>query len=118
MHRFRPSIKLNWVLWDTTNLMRCGSAVMLARTGRRPRRFSASISCTPSPRKACRKKSRRIAAGGMGSVGVAVGPLLGGAAVATLGWRVIFLVNVPVGVLTLTIAKRAEAKPRKIAIKK
>jgi DHA2 family methylenomycin A resistance protein-like MFS transporter len=37
----------------------------------------------------------------MGSVGVALGPVIGGALVALAGWRSIFLVNVPICVLTV-----------------
>ncbi|MFP6560174.1 MFS transporter [Paraburkholderia sp. B3] len=36
-----------------------------------------------------------------GAVGIAVGPVLGGVLVQTLGWRSIFLVNLPVGLLAL-----------------
>ncbi|MEY9870645.1 MFS family permease [Streptacidiphilus sp. MAP12-33] len=35
------------------------------------------------------------------AVGLALGPTVGGAIVATLGWRWVFLVNVPVGVVSL-----------------
>jgi MFS family permease len=35
------------------------------------------------------------------AVGLALGPTVGGAIVATLGWRWVFLVNVPVGLLSL-----------------
>jgi MFS transporter, DHA2 family, methylenomycin A resistance protein len=44
--------------------------------------------------------------GAMGSVGVALGPVLGGALVATAGWRSIFLVNVPVCLLTAAMLRR------------
>src|SRR5689334_5426579 len=44
--------------------------------------------------------------GGMGSVGVALGPVAGGAVVAAVGWRSIFLVNVPVGRLTVVLLRR------------
>lgn len=37
----------------------------------------------------------------------AVGPVLGGALVATLGWRAIFLVNLPVGAVALSMSLRA-----------
>ncbi len=45
-------------------------------------------------------------------VGVAVGPLVGGVLVDSLGWESIFFVNVPVGALTigLAIAKLREAR--------
>jgi MFS transporter, DHA2 family, methylenomycin A resistance protein len=44
--------------------------------------------------------------GGMGSLGVALGPVLGGALVAAAGWRSIFLVNVPVCALTIVLLRR------------
>jgi DHA2 family methylenomycin A resistance protein-like MFS transporter len=42
----------------------------------------------------------------MGSAGVALGPLCGGVLVALAGWRSIFLVNVPVCVLTVVLLRR------------
>jgi MFS transporter, DHA2 family, methylenomycin A resistance protein len=51
--------------------------------------------------------------GGMGSAGVALGPVLGGALVAAAGWRSIFLVNVPVCLLTAVLLRRyAGESPR------
>jgi DHA2 family methylenomycin A resistance protein-like MFS transporter len=44
--------------------------------------------------------------GGMGSLGVALGPVVGGALVATAGWRSIFLVNVPICLLTVALLRR------------
>jgi DHA2 family methylenomycin A resistance protein-like MFS transporter len=44
--------------------------------------------------------------GGMGSVGVALGPVAGGALVAAVGWRSIFLVNVPICLLTVILLRR------------
>jgi DHA2 family methylenomycin A resistance protein-like MFS transporter len=44
--------------------------------------------------------------GGMGSVGVALGPVAGGALVAAAGWRSIFLVNVPICALTIVMLRR------------
>ncbi len=43
---------------------------------------------------------------------VAVGPLVGGAITASIGWRWIFFVNVPIGILAIaiTLAKVARAK--------
>jgi MFS transporter, DHA2 family, methylenomycin A resistance protein len=43
--------------------------------------------------------------GGMGSVGVALGPVLGGALVAAAGWRSIFLVNIPVCLITIVLLR-------------
>jgi len=44
--------------------------------------------------------------GGMGSLGVALGPVLGGVLVALAGWRSIFLVNVPICALTVFLLRR------------
>ena len=44
--------------------------------------------------------------GGMGSLGVALGPVTGGALVASIGWRSIFLVNVPICLLTIILLRR------------
>jgi DHA2 family methylenomycin A resistance protein-like MFS transporter len=44
--------------------------------------------------------------GGMGSLGVALGPVFGGVLVAAAGWRSIFLVNVPICVLTVFLLRR------------
>ncbi|MBU6439827.1 MAG: MFS transporter [Betaproteobacteria bacterium] len=40
------------------------------------------------------------------SVAVAAGPLVGGLVVATLGWRAVFWLNAPIGVLALVLARR------------
>jgi MFS family permease len=42
----------------------------------------------------------------MSAIGTALGPSLGGVLIAGLGWRAIFLINVPLGVLTLLAAQR------------
>ncbi len=44
--------------------------------------------------------------GTMSAVGTALGPSLGGALISGLGWRAVFFVNVPLGVLALTFAHR------------
>lgn len=44
--------------------------------------------------------------GTMSAVGTALGPTLGGLLIAGLGWRAIFLINVPLGILTLFLAYR------------
>jgi len=41
------------------------------------------------------------------SVGLAVGPSLGGFLTATFGWRAAFLVNLPIGLLAFAFARRA-----------
>jgi MFS family permease len=45
--------------------------------------------------------------GTMSAVGTALGPSLGGLLVATLGWRSLFLLNVPLGLLALGLAYQA-----------
>lgn len=44
--------------------------------------------------------------GAMSAIGTALGPSLGGVLIAGLGWRAIFLVNVPLGILTFLLAHR------------
>ena len=44
--------------------------------------------------------------GTMSAIGTALGPSLGGVLIAGPGWRAIFLVNVPLGILTLLLAYR------------
>ncbi len=44
--------------------------------------------------------------GTMSAIGTALGPSLGGILIAGLGWRAIFLVNVPLGLVALLLAHR------------
>ena len=44
--------------------------------------------------------------GTMSAIGTALGPTLGGLLIASLGWRAIFLVNVPLGLLAFALALR------------
>src|SRR5206468_672306 len=44
--------------------------------------------------------------GTMSAIGTALGPSLGGVLIAGLGWRAIFLVTVPLGILTFLLAHR------------
>ncbi len=44
--------------------------------------------------------------GTMSAIGTALGPSLGGVLIAGLSWRAIFLVNVPLGILTFLLANR------------
>ncbi len=44
--------------------------------------------------------------GTMSSVGTALGPSLGGVLISGLGWQALFLINVPLGVLTFLLAHR------------
>jgi EmrB/QacA subfamily drug resistance transporter len=44
--------------------------------------------------------------GTMSAIGTALGPTLGGVLIATLGWRTIFLINVPLGIVAFMLAYR------------
>ncbi len=44
--------------------------------------------------------------GTMSAIGTTLGPSLGGVLIAGFGWRTIFLVNVPLGVLNFSLARR------------
>ncbi len=44
--------------------------------------------------------------GTMSAAGTALGPSLGGGLIATVGWRAIFLINVPLGLAALLLAQR------------
>ncbi len=56
--------------------------------------------------------NRRVPAGWLGAVAMsgnlsaALGPVLGGALIATAGWRAIFLVNVPIAIVGIGLALR------------
>lgn len=45
--------------------------------------------------------------GTMSAIGTALGPTLGGLLIATSGWPAIYLVNLPIGILNLTLVFRA-----------
>ena len=53
-----------------------------------------------------RRKTAVAAWSTAGALGVALGPLVGGILVQYLDWRSIFLVNVPVGLVALSLARR------------
>ncbi len=42
---------------------------------------------------------------GTGGFAMAVAPLFGGALVATVGWRTVFLVNIPIAIITLALSR-------------
>ncbi|MFD9409298.1 MFS transporter [Streptomyces sp. NPDC059989] len=56
--------------------------------------------------------------GTMSAIGTALGPSLGGVLISGFGWRALFLVNVPLGLLTLLLAHRhlpADRRPEPAA---
>jgi DHA2 family methylenomycin A resistance protein-like MFS transporter len=50
-----------------------------------------------------------------GAVSTAAGPVVGGALTSSLGWRSIFFVNLPVGLVTLAMLARVPHSPRRPA---
>lgn len=59
------------------------------------------------------RRARAIALWAVGgAVAVAAGPVLGGALTASVGWRWIFIVNLPAGLLALALLTRVPASPR------
>ena len=53
--------------------------------------------------------------GTMSAIGTALGPSLGGVLIAGFGWRSMFFINVPLGILTFLLAYRCLAVDRKIS---
>ena len=53
--------------------------------------------------------------GTMSAIGTALGPSLGGVLIAGLGWRAIFFVNVPLGMLAFLLAQRCLPADRRVA---
>src|ERR1700704_2117938 len=52
--------------------------------------------------------------GTMSAIGTALGPSLGGVLIAGLGWRAIFLVNLPLGIMTFVLAYRGLPVDRRV----
>jgi EmrB/QacA subfamily drug resistance transporter len=53
--------------------------------------------------------------GTMSAIGTTLGPSLGGVLIAGLGWRIIFLVNVPLGILNVLLAHRYLPVDRRVS---
>ena len=85
-----------WLLIAARAVQGLGAAVMLALT-------MAFVAETVPKAKT---GSAMGLLGTMSAVGTALGPTLGGLLISGLGWRAIFLVNVPLGALTLFLAHR------------
>jgi EmrB/QacA subfamily drug resistance transporter len=85
-----------WVLVAARAVQGIGAAAMLALT-------MAFVGQTV-PKE--RTGSAMGMLGTMSAVGTALGPSLGGMLIAAFGWQAIFVINVPLGILALWLAKR------------
>ncbi len=85
-----------WLLIAARAVQGLGAAVMLALT-------MAFVGETVPK---ARTGSAMGLLGTMSAIGTALGPSLGGVLIAGIGWRAIFLVNVPLGIAALVLAHR------------
>lgn len=85
-----------WLLIAARALQGLGAAIMMALT-------IAFVGETVSKAKT---GSAMGLLGTMSAIGTALGPSLGGVLIADLGWQAIFLISVPLGILTFLLAHR------------
>ncbi|WP_211251819.1 MFS transporter [Andreprevotia chitinilytica] len=85
-----------WFLIAARAAQGLGAAVMLALT----------IACVSETVPKEKTGSTMGLLGTMSAIGTTLGPSLGGLLIAGLGWRAIFLVNVPLGILNFLLARR------------
>jgi EmrB/QacA subfamily drug resistance transporter len=85
-----------WLLVAARAVQGVGAAIMMALT----------IAFVGETVPKARTGSAMGLLGTMSAVGTALGPSLGGVLIAGLGWRAVFLVNVPLGILTFLLAYR------------
>ena len=86
-----------WLLIAARAAQGLGAAVMMALT------MAFVGEAVPKPRTG----SAMGLLGTMSAVGTALGPSLGGVLIAGFGWQAIFLVNLPLGLLALVLARGA-----------
>ncbi|WP_027052191.1 MFS transporter [Mesorhizobium erdmanii] len=94
-----------WLLIAARAVQGLGAALMMALT-------LAFVAETVSKE---RSGSAMGLLGAMSAIGTTLGPSLGGLLIAGLSWRAIFLVNVPLGILTFALAWRALPASKKSA---
>jgi EmrB/QacA subfamily drug resistance transporter len=85
-----------WILIGARALQGLGAAIMMALT-------MAFVGDTVTKAKT---GSAMGLLGTMSAIGTAMGPSLGGLLIGGFGWRAIFLITVPLGLLTLVLAHR------------
>jgi EmrB/QacA subfamily drug resistance transporter len=85
------------VLIAARALQGIGAAIMMPST------LSILTNTFPDPK----ERAQAIGAwAGISGLALAIGPLIGGAMVDSLGWQSIFLINVPIGLIALAVALR------------
>lgn len=93
------------VLLEMRTLQGIGAALLLP----------SSLTCVRLAYSDPRERQTAIAIwGGCGGLGMAVGPALGGLLIEYLGWRSVFLLNVPIGLATLVLILRHAPTSRRI----
>jgi EmrB/QacA subfamily drug resistance transporter len=85
-----------WLLISARAAQGLGAAIMMALT----------IALVGETVAKTRTGSAMGLLGTMSAIGTTLGPSLGGVLIAGLGWRTIFLVNLPLGILTFLLAHR------------
>ncbi|MGI8492630.1 MAG: MFS transporter, partial [Acidimicrobiales bacterium] len=95
-----------WTLICARALQAVGAAMLQAN--------SIALVATSSP--ANRLRSALGIQAAAQSVGLAIGPTVGGVVVSTLGWRWVFLVNLPVGVVALALGFFLLPRTRQLAL--
>ena len=85
-----------WILILARGLQGVGAAAMLA--------LALALVAEAVPKE--RTGGAMGLLGSTSAIGTALGPSLGGVLIAGVGWRAIFLVNVPLGLLALGLARR------------
>jgi EmrB/QacA subfamily drug resistance transporter len=93
-----------WTLISARVVQGLGAAIMLA--------LAMALVSEIVPRQ--RTGSAMGLLGTMSAIGTALGPSLGGLLIAALGWRAIFLVNVPAGVVTGLLVHRHVPAGRRV----
>ncbi len=84
-----------WLLIAARAAQGLGAAIMMALT--------VALAAETVPK--ARTGSTMGLLGTMSAIGTTLGPSIGGVLMATLGWQMIFLINVPLGILNILLAR-------------